>query len=102
MPVDPRTEAQFLKAVERARSHGLSLMEVLDRNELLLTDKRRHDIQVQANEELYRRLERQSPNKLMNFVYQRTDGTAYEMFEAMKQWLMLVINNQADSTLEDL
>jgi len=35
-------------------------------------------------------------------VHQRTDGTAYEMFEAMKQWLMLVINNQADSTLEDL
>lgn len=102
MAVDPRTEAQFRKAVERARSHGLALMEVLDRNDLLLTDKRRHDIQVQANEELYRRLERQSPNKLMNFVHQRTDGTAYEMFEAMKQWLMLVINNQAEGTLEDL
>lgn len=102
MPVDPETYANFLKAQRRASEHGFSLIEVLDYNQLLLTEKRRHDLQVQANEDLWRRLDRQNPNKLMSYFYNRTDGTAYEMFEAIKQWLALVINNQADNTLEDL
>lgn len=100
--VDPETYALFLKAQLRAQQLGYPLVEVLDRNQLLLTARRRHELQVQANEDLYRRLDRQNPNKLMAYFYDRTDGTAHEMFEAMKQWLALVINNQADKTLEDL
>lgn len=102
MTVDQPTYDRFVKAEQRAKELGLSLIEVLERGDLLLTTKRRHDIQVQAVEELFRRLDRQNPNKLMAYFYNRTEGTAHEMFEATKQWLALVINNQADKTLEDL
>lgn len=102
MAVDPGTEAQFNRAVASAKKHGYPLMEVLDRSDLLLTTKRKHDLEVQANEQLWQRLDRQSPNKLMSYFHQKPDGTAHEMFEALKQWLALVINNQAEGTLEDL
>lgn len=102
MPVDPETYGRFLQAEERARRLGLSLMEVLDRNQLLVTQKLRHDTEVKANEQLLQRLARQSPNKLLSYYYGRSDGSAQEMFEAVKQWLELVVSRQADKTLEDL
>lgn len=102
MPVDPGTYARFLQAEERAKRLGLSLVEVLDRNQLLVTQKYKHDTEVQANEQLLQRLDRQSPNKLLAYYYGRPDGTAQEMFEAMRQWLELVVSRQANKTLEDL
>lgn len=102
MPVDPDTEKQFILAEQRAKALGMSLMEVLDRAQLLLTPKRRHDLQVEALEDLYRRLDRQNPNKLLAFSYNRDNGTAGEMFEAMKTWTLLVITKFSDETLEEL
>jgi len=102
MPVDPETYQQFLKAEERAKSLGYSLVELLDYNGLLITTKVKHNLAVQANEDLLRRLERQSPNKLLAHFYGRPEGTPHEMFEAIKQWLELVVSGQADKTLEDL
>lgn len=80
----------------------MSLMEVLDRAQLLLTASRRHNLQVEALEDLYRRLDRQSPNKLLAYSYNRDNGTAGEMFEAMKTWILLVVTKFADKTLEEL
>lgn len=80
----------------------MSFIEVLDRAELLLTPRRRHLLQVQAVEDLTRRLDRQSANKLMAYFYQRVDGTPAEMFTAMQQWFDVVVRNFADETLEEL
>jgi hypothetical protein len=102
MPVDPDTYSKFLLAEKRAKELGLSLLEVLDRGQVLLTKKRRHDLEVQAVEDVLRRLDRQSANKIMSFYYGRVEGTASEMFEAMKLWLEVVARNKANGTLEEL
>lgn len=102
MPVDQKTYDQFLQAERRAKELGLPLIEVLDRAELLLTPRRRHLLQVQAAEDVTRRLDRQSPNKLMAHYYQRVDGTPAEMFAAMQQWFDAVVRNFANKTLEEL
>lgn len=102
MPVDPDTYEKFILAEQRAKALGMSLMEVLDRAQLLLTVSRRHNLQVEALEDLYRRLDRQSPNKLLAFSYGRDTGTAGEMFEAMKTWILLVVTKFSDKTLEEL
>ena len=80
----------------------MSLVEVLDRAQLLLTVDRRHALQVQAAEDVTRRLDRQSPNKLMAHYYQRVDGTPAEMFSALQLWFEAVVRNYANGTLEDL
>jgi hypothetical protein len=102
VPVDLETYQRFLLAEKRAKELGLSVIEVLDRAQLLLTQERRHHLQVQAVEDVTRRLDRQSPNKLMAHYYQRVDGTPAEMFVALQQWFEAVVRNFADKTLEDL
>lgn len=102
MAVDLKTYEQFLLAEKRAKELGLSLMEVLDRAQLLLTQQRRHLLQVQAVEDITRRLDRQSPNKLMAHYYQRVDGTPAEMFAATQLWFDAVVRNFANKTLEGL
>lgn len=102
MPVDKATYDRFLQAERRAKELGLPLIEVLDRAELLLTPQRAHQLQVRAAEDVTRRLERQSPNKLMAHYYQRVDGTPSEMFYAMQQWFETVVRNFANKTLEEL
>lgn len=100
MPVDQRTFEHYELAVKRAKELGLPLVEVLDRGGLLLTAKRRHDLQVEAIEDVVRRLDLQSPNKLMARWYQRIDGTPAEMFQALQQWFEAVVRNFANKTLE--
>lgn len=102
MPVDPETYSRFLLAEQRAKDLGMALPEVLDRAQLLLTQNRRHAIEVQALEDLYRRFDRQSPNKLMSHYINRADGSAAEMFEATKVWFEIVLRHQANGTLEEL
>lgn len=102
MPVDSETYERFLLAERRAKELGMPFVEVLDRAELLLTRRRRHLLQVQAVEDLTRRLDRQSANKLMAYFYQRIDGTPAEMFAALQQWFDAVVRNFADETLEEL
>lgn len=100
--IDPPTYSRYVEAEILARNLGMSLPEVLDRKRLLWTVKREHDTKVEALEDLLRRLDRQSPNKIMAYFYGRADGTAMEMFTALQQWLEAVIRNQADQTLGDL
>ena len=102
MPVDPETYRRFLLAEQRAKDLGMALPEVLDRAQLLLTQARRHAIEVGIMEDLYRRFDRQSPNKLLSHYLNRADGTANEMFEATKVWLEIVLRHQANNTLEEL
>lgn len=100
--IDPLTYGKFIEAEIQAKTMGMPLMEVLDRRRLLITEKWVHDIKVETLEDLLRRLERQSPNKIMAFYYGRTDGTSMEMFLAVQMWLEAVVRNQADSTLGEL
>jgi hypothetical protein len=102
MPVDPRTYNRFLSTEKKARDHGLALIEALDHAGLLLTDQRQHNIRVQAVEDVYRRLERQSPNKIMSHYIGRVEGTSSEMFAALQGWFEAVCRNLANKTLEDL
>jgi hypothetical protein len=102
VPVDLPTYERFLLAERRAKELGLSLIEVLDRGQLLLTKERHHHLQVQAIEDVARRLSRQSPNKLMSHYYQRVDGTPAEMFAAMQQWFDAVVRHFANKTLEEI
>ena len=102
MPIDPETYRRYLLAEKRAKDLGMTVMEVLDHAQLLLTQKRRHNLQVQALEDLLRRLDRQNPNKLMAHNINRADGSAAEMFEAVKAWIEIVLRHQANGTLEEL
>lgn len=86
-----------------ARRLGVDSIEALHEAELLLTPKRRNDIKVGAVEDLLRRLDRQDPGKIMMWYFNgRGSGTAAEMFEAVKAWLELVLQHQADRTIGDL
>jgi len=100
--IDEETYKRFLDAQERAKQSGLALIEALDYRRLLLTKQREHDIKVALLEDLYRRLDLQSPNKLLSFYIGRPDGSAAEMFEAVKQWLDTVTSYLAEDKLEDL
>lgn len=100
--IDARTHERFQQAIKIARSNGLPLIEVLDRAGLLLTEQQRHNLEVTVLEDLYRRLDRQAPHKLLSYFYGRVEGTSAEMFEAMKMWVGTVCRNHANNTLEDL
>jgi hypothetical protein len=102
MAIDEATYQRYLVAEKAARDRGLALAEVLDQAGLLLTDRRRHNLRVEAVEDVWRRFDRQSPNRLMSFYNQRVDGTSAEMFEAIKVWLEVLARNLANRTLEDL
>ncbi len=102
MAVDTNTFERFEFAGKRAVKLGFPLVEVLDRHELLLTPKRRHEIEVRAVEDLFRRLDRQTAAKILGYVYQREHGTPSEMFEAVKTWMEIVVRNWANGTMEDL
>lgn len=102
MVVDIYTAEKFAKAQETASVHGLALLEVLDGQALLLTEKRRREIETDVLDDLMRRLDRQTANKLMSFYHGRTDGTPAEMFAAVKLWVEAVLRNLAQNTLEDL
>lgn len=100
--IDSYTADKFAAAQQSASKHGLSLMEVLHNQGLLLTQKRKRDLETGVLDNLLRRLDRQTVNKIMSFYYGRTDGTPAEMFAAVKYWLEAVIRNLANNTLEDL
>lgn len=100
--IDVVTYGKFLAAEQRAKELGLSLAEILDRQHLLLTEKRNEIIVTDTLNDLARRFERQSPNKLMSFYYGRVEGTSAEMFSAVEMWLDAVRQNWLKKTLEDL
>lgn len=102
MAIDPEFYEKFLLAEQKAKELGVPFSEILDRNGLLATKARVHNIRVQLAEDMSRRLERQSPNKLMSFYVDKPDGSGYEMFEAVKLWFEKVVSNLANGTLEDL
>lgn len=101
-PVDSETYEAFLKLERYARVQGRSLIEVLNEAEMLLTPRRKLQIQVAALENLQRRYLRQSPNKLMSFALGRVEGTSMDMFESVVVWNETLIRNWANGTLEDL
>ena len=100
--IDKKTFEQFRRAQKLAQERGLSLEEVLDRAELLLTPRRRHDIVIGAIAEVIRRLERQAPNKLMSHFHGKTEGTAAEGLIAAQQWLLTYHRLLVDHNVEEL
>lgn len=102
MPLDRETYERFQKFDTYARRKGLSLAEVLHDAEMLLTSRRRRQLEVEALENALRRLRVQNPNKLMSFAFQRVEGSSADMLEAVGVWLEVLIRHWADGTLEDL
>lgn len=102
MAVDPSTYEKFIQAEQRAKDLGLSLIEVLDRAGVLLTSKRKHDIEIEVIRDLERRLEVQAPHKLMSFYCGKPTGTSAEMFSAVQQWVETIAQARVSGTLEDM
>lgn len=102
MVIDKLTYERFLKAKEDARERGVPLVEALSYRRLLLTPALEREIAVGMLEEVIRRLNSQSPNRIMSYYYGRIEGTSTEMFEAMKQWLETICRHRADEILEAL
>ena len=102
MVIDVNTYTRFVEAEIAAKERGLSLVEALDYRRLLLTAKLERDIAVNALEDALRRLELQSPNRLMSYYFGRVDGTSAEMLEAVKMWLETVCRNRGEGKLEGL
>lgn len=100
--IDPTTFERFEDAALTAQRTGLALPEVLDGRALLLTPKRRLELEARVLEDLLRRLERQTPNKILSWHLQRPHGTAAEMFTALTEWVETVVRAHAKGTLEDL
>lgn len=100
--IDKETFDRYTAALTDAQHMGAAAVEVLDARRLLLTRDREHSIRVEVLDDMLRRLDRQTANKLMSFYHGRTDGTPAEMFEAMKLWLEAVTRNLANRTLVDL
>lgn len=100
--VDTATYARFEEVREHARRNGLSLVEALDHQGLLWTVDRELAVKLAVLDDLLRRLELQSPNKLMSFYVNRSDGTAGEMLEAVKMWFDAVSRHIAEGTLGDI
>lgn len=99
--IDEETYKRFEDTRTQARKHGVPLIEALDHRSLLWTEKRERDVKVGALEDLLRRLEIQSPNRLLSFYVNRPDGSASEMLEAVKEWVGTVARRMAEGTLED-
>lgn len=102
MAIDPETYRRYLIAEKMAKDLGLPLSEVLDRARLLMTKQRQLLIETRILEDVWRRLDRQSPNKLMSHFIGRADGTASEMLDAVKAWFEVVLKHLAEGRLEDL
>lgn len=100
--IDQATFDRYLDAASLAKRNGYFLAEVLDSRNLLLTPQRELEIQLKVTDDLIRRLERQSVNKLMSYYFGRTDGTAAELFYALQQWFDTVRQHMADRTLGEL
>lgn len=101
MPIDPMTYQRYEAAAARAQTMGRALAEVLDYDQLLLTEQQRHNLRVQALEDLYRRLERRSISEIMQFYLNRPTGTPEDAYRALLEWLETVIRKTADKTLEE-
>lgn len=100
--IDQVTYDRYLEAAFLAKRNGYFLAEVLDKRRLLLTEGLELDIQLKVLDDLIRRLDRQSANKLMSYYLGRTEGTAAEMLAAVKQWVDTVRQHVANGTLEEL
>lgn len=101
-PIDPDTYARYHEVIDRAQELGMSPIELLDRRELLLTAARRRKIQTELMEDLVRRFELQTPNKLLMFHLGHPAGTASEMKDAVEEWLITVARNVEQGTLGDI
>jgi len=102
MPIDPETYIRYHRAVTKAKAHGAPLSEVLDRDQLLLTQARRRQIEEDALKSLFNRLGKQSAAKLMRYYLGRDTGTAAEAFAAVEQWIEAVIRAVAAGNLEEV
>ena len=102
MPIDPETYGRYYNATIKAKTHGMSLPEVLDRDRLLLTWARERAIQEDALNALLHRFRKQSAAKLLRFYFGREGGTAAEAFNAVDQWIEAVIRAVAAGTLEEV
>jgi hypothetical protein len=100
--IDASTFEKFQDACTTAQRTGFNLAEVLDGRGLLLTEKRKHDIEMRVLDDLVRRLSVQAPNKLLSWYQGRAEGTAAEMFAALQSWVETVVRNVEKGTLEDL
>lgn len=100
--IDQDTFERFENARQQAREQGVPLIEALDHRSLLWTAQRERNVRLSVLEDLLRRMELQSPNRLMSFYLDRTTGSASEMFEAIKLWVETVYGHIAKGTLEDL
>ena len=100
--IDARTFERFEATRQDAREQGVPLVEALDHRALLWTEQRERNVKVGVLDDLLRRLELQSPNKLLMFYVSRSDGSASEMLEAVKQWIETVSRRIGEGTLEDL
>ena len=101
MALDPVTYGRYLRAVDKAKRHGMALVEVLDRDRLLLTPERKHAIESEIAKEIYLRFEKQSASKLMQYFIGRESGTPEDMYRATLEWLEVLVRAVMEKTLEE-
>lgn len=85
--IDPETYGKFIAAGVKAQQHGLSLIEVLDRDRLLLTAERRRMLYTDLIDNLVASFEEIGAGRLLMFGHGVTHGTPAEAYEAARKWL---------------
>lgn len=85
--IDPETYGKFLAAGVKAQQHGFSLIEVLDRDRLLLTSDRARQLRTDLIDDLVRAFSDLGAGRLMHFGHGVAHGTPAEAYEAALKWL---------------
>lgn len=85
--IDPTTYGRFNAASIKARHHGWALVEVLDRDRLLLTEQRQTQIKLDVLEDLYRTIEQAGVSAFLSPESAHRGGTPHEAYRGLLEFI---------------
>lgn len=94
MAIDAKTREMLDVASRRAVKDGRDLFEVLDGVTLVLTPARRKEIEIQALEMVWHKLDELQPADVLRVFTGSGSGTPADMYRAVLDWLEALINDR--------
>jgi hypothetical protein len=90
--IDPQTYQRFNAATLKARYHGMALVEVLDRDRLLLTAERLRLIRTDALLGLIRTFDETGVARMLSASGSTRGSTPEDAARAMREWMEKYFN----------
>lgn len=98
MVIDAETRRKLDLAIEKTTADGRDLMEVLNGWRLLLTPGRIKEIEVQALERLWHKLDETSTSDILQVFTNRKEGTPADTHRAILDFIEAMINEAVKGT----